>query len=120
MIDKNGKNDVFFEVNWKDKVDINNCQVVKVTLGEKEAYIKRDELNAFLFAIGREEDQQKMIPQKLTKVRWYETVVGVKATKDIRKGEQINFPIKLSLPAVEKEIIGDVKKRQSNIIVPRI
>ena len=69
---------------------------------------------AILFAIGNEAEQRKMIPQKLTRVKWYETVVSVKATKDIRKGENITFPIKITLPSVEEEVIREVK-RESNL-----
>ncbi len=114
--DKDGKYDLFAEVNWKDDPKIKECKVIKFELDGKTAYINRDNLLAMLFAIGRPEDQRKMIPQKQTKVKWYETVVGVKATKDIHKGETITFPLKISLPAEEKEIIGEVKKKSSFLI----
>ncbi len=112
LSDENGKNDLFVSVNWKiDDTKTNDCKIIKFEFGDgKEAFIKREYLNAFLFAISKEEDQQKMIPQTLTKVKWYETVVSVKAQKDIRKGENITFPIKLSLPAEKKEVIRAVPK----------
>lgn len=116
------KNDLTMEVNWNEKDEnIKNCQVVKFTFKNgEEAYIKREDLNFFLFTIGTPEDQKKMIPQKLTKVRWYETVVGITATKDIAKGEKISFPIKLSLPVGEEEIIGGLKKvGKSGILIPK-
>jgi hypothetical protein len=45
-------------------------------------------------------------------------VVGVKATKDIHKGEMMNFPIKISLPESYQNVIGEVKK-DNPIIVPK-
>ena len=116
LSDKNGKNDVFVSVNWKlDDPATNECKVIKFELpGGEEAYIAREHLLAFLFAISKEEDQREMIPQKLTKVRWYETVVKVKAKNDVRKGEELVFPIKLSLPAEEREVIGAVPQRKSS------
>ena len=105
--DKNGKYDWYLEVNWKDDdPTTNESKVLKVTSPEgHESFIDREHFMSFLFAIGREEDQRDMMPQKISRVRWYETVLSVKATKDIRKGEAIVFPIKISLPAEEKEVI---------------
>ena len=100
------------EVNWnKDDGTSNNCQVIKLRCPDgKEAYVKRDHLLAMLFAIGKPGDQMKMIPQKMTRVRRYETMVGVKANKDIAKGEMVNFRVSIPLPTIEDEVIGDVKK----------
>ena len=109
--DLNKEKDFFVEVNYKDDPEINQCKILKITFPNKDvAYIKRDQLMAFLFAIGRPEDQRKMIPQTIRRTRWYETVIGVKATKDIRKGEMMNFPIKISLPDVSEEVISEIKK----------
>jgi hypothetical protein len=121
--DLNKKNDIQMEVNWNLKDgELADCKVVKFIFPDKsEAYIKREDLNFFLFAIGKPEDQQKMIPQKLQKVRWYETVLKVKATKDIRKGEEIIFPIKITLPAQEENKIGSLKEKKvgSGLIIPK-
>ena len=120
--DEYGRNNVYFEVNWnpEDK-DINECKIVKVTFPDKStAHIKREYLNAMLFAISNAEDQRKMIPQKIRRVRWYETVVSVKAKNDIRKGEKITFPIKLSLPTIDEEKIGslNIPKNKEGILLP--
>lgn len=120
--DQGGKNDFFFEVNFnKEDEKTNDCKVVKVVFPNKqEAYIKREHLHAILFAIGNEEQQQKLIPQKVVHSRWYETILSVKATKDIRKGEQITFPVRLSMPDQTEEVIGDLKKKvNKGIIVPK-
>ena len=109
--DLNKEKDFFIEVNYKDDPETNQCKILKITFPNKDvAYVKRDQLMAFLFAIGRPEDQRKMIPQTIRRTRWYETVIGVKATKDIRKGEMMNFPIKISLPDVSEEVISEIKK----------
>ena len=117
------KNDINMEVNWSSDADLADCKVVKFIFPDKsEAYIAREDLNFFLFTIGRPEDQQKMIPQKLTSVKWYETVLSIKATKDIRKGENITFPIKITLPAEEVDKIGSLKKvdkSPSGLIIPK-
>ena len=112
--DKNGKHDVILEVNFRpDDPLTNECKVVKVRWKNgEEAIIDREHLHGFLFAIGRSEDQQKLIPQTLTRVKWYETTVSVKATKDIHKGENITFPIKITLPSVEEHAIAEVKRER--------
>ena len=105
---------VFLEVNWDPDDDkTNKCQILKMTLPDgKVHYIERKILLEILFAIGKPEDQQKMIPQTLETIHHYRTVLGIKATKEIAKGEMINFPIELSVPcaALQQDVIGDVPK----------
>ena len=117
-----GKGDFFAEVNWnpEDK-ETNECGVIKFTFPDKtQAYVKREHLHAILFAMGSPSEQKKMIPTTLTKTRWYETVVSVTAKKDIYKGEQITFPIKLSLPLSREEVIGGFEKpKESQILLPK-
>lgn len=86
----------------------------------KEYFIEKEILLGILWVIGNREEQQKMVPQKLTRVKWYETVLGIKATKDIHKGEMINVPIKLTLPAEESDIISEIRRPSgsSDLIVP--
>lgn len=107
--DSNGKNHLTLEVNWSEDSKVKDCQLVKVTMrtdkGDYTAIIRRDLFYSFLFAIGRAEEQREIIPQTLTKVRWLETVLGIKATKDIRKGEMINVPVKLSIPLEKQAVI---------------
>lgn len=117
------KNDLFAEVNWSKNKNIDGCKVVKFTLGEKEAVIDVRELNSMMFAIGNPEAQQKMIPQIIRKSRWYETVISVKAKKDIHKGEEITFPLKITLPTEEEAVISEVKRekkdKKSGLIAPK-
>jgi len=127
--DQSNENNITAEVNYSEDPDVNECKIIRFTLPDgKKMYVKREHLNQILFAIGKAEDQRKMIPQKIRTVHWFETVLGVKATKDIRKGEMINFPIKASVPCTYvKELIGEAKfkdnynqetKNKSGIITP--
>lgn len=113
-------NNFFMEVNWLGDNDeeTNNCKLIKFVFPDgKESLIKKEHLNAILFAIGTKAEQMKMIPQVIRKVKHYETVIGIKAIKDIKKGENIVVPISLSLPSTEEEAIAEVK-RDSGLIVP--
>lgn len=96
------------EVNWNGD---DKCENVRFTFpnGDKVT-IKRNELNAMLFAMGNADDQRKMIPQYERRSRWYETVVSVVAKNRIEKGEKITFPLKLTLPTFEEEVIAEMKK----------
>lgn len=73
--------------------------------GGKTAVVRREHLHAVLFAIGTEEDQRNLVPQHLTTVRNYETILGITATKDIRKGEKINVSVKIPIPVDGKDVI---------------
>ena len=98
----------FLEVNWDTKDEKTNAsKVVKVTFPDgKSAFVKKEHLLSVLFAIGNESEQMRMVPETLKRVRWYETTLSVTAKKDIKKGEELVFPVKLSLPPVEEEVIG--------------
>lgn len=100
------------EVNWNpENENENKCKMIRIVTPEGKRYVvKKEEFLSFLWMIGNDEEHMKMIPQKNIDVRWYETVVSVKATKNIAKGEQITFPIKLTLPSEEKEIVGSLTK----------
>ena len=113
--DQNKLHDWFMEVNWNEKdKKTNECKIIRVTFPNgKQAFIKKEHFLSVLFTFGDQEQQMKMVPQKLSRTRWYETVVSVKAKRDIKKGEDLTFPIKLSMPSEEEEIIGslDLKKK---------
>ena len=118
LIDVNeASTNIFLEVNWNSKDELtNDCKVLRLTLPDgKQYFISRKILLEILFAIGKPEDQQKMIPQTLETVHHYKTVLGIKATKQIGKGEMINFPIELSVPcsALRQDVIGKLPKEYS-------
>lgn len=112
LIDKAGRNDFFCNVNWNpEDEDTNECKIFKFTFPDgKEAHVERKHLLEILFACGRAEDQQKMIPQTLETVHHYKTVLGIKANKDIGKGEMVNFPVELSVPcsALREDVISSL------------
>lgn len=112
LVDQNKSHEFYAEVNWNEKdPKSNQCQLVKFTFPNgDEAYVKREQLNQILFMIGKEEDQQKMIPQKIIQQRYLRTTLGITAQKDIRKGEKINIPVEIPLPSIEQEIIGEIRK----------
>lgn len=110
--DESKLHDVIFEVNWNphDKA-VTDCKLVRITHpGGKSSIIKKEHLNAFLFAIGNEAEQRKMIPQVINRSRHYKTVVTVKAKENIKKGEDVTFPIDISLPTFQEEIIAEAKQ----------
>lgn len=114
--DENKEKEILVEVNWNPKDDkSNDCKLLRVTFPNGDvAVVKKDHLNALLFAIGNPEEQRKMIPQTLRRSRWYETVIEVEAKQDIKKGEKISFPLKLTLPTFEEEVIAEAKKETAN------
>ena len=103
---------MFWEVNWApDDKETNNCKVIKMTFPDgKQHYLDVKVFMEVLFAIGKPEDQQKMIPQTLETIHHYKTVLGIKASKDIAKGEMINFPVELSIPcsALRQDVIDSL------------
>lgn len=109
--DENKTNELTVEVNWNPHDEaIKDCKLVRLTLGGKTMTLKKEHLHAILFAIGNEEEQRKMTPQVLTKSRWYETVISVEAKNDIKKGEKLTFPLKLTLPTFTEEVIAEAKR----------
>ncbi len=112
LIDENKQNEFFIEVNRNPKdPKSNDCQlVIFVHPGGTETTVKREHLMSMIFAMGTEDQQRHLIPQKISQVRFLKTTLGIKATKDIQKGEMINIPVELKLPSIEEEVIGSIKQ----------
>lgn len=118
MIDEAGKNDFFAEVNFDENEVHTDCKVIKFTFPDgKQCFVKREYLNEMLFAIGAPSDQKKMIPQTLETIHHYNTTIGIRAEKDISKGEMINLPISLSVAcsALRQDIIGKVPEYKQSL-----
>lgn len=115
--DQRGKNNMVGEVNWSDDSTSNESKIIKFTTETGETlFVRREDLNQILFAIGDPESQKKLIPTKVVPVHWRETVLGIKATKDIKRGEMINFPIKISFPCTNiQEFIGQDRTWQKDV-----
>ena len=121
MRDSSGKNNFEMEVNWSDNEELKDCKVLRVKFPNGDvSYVRKEQLNELLFAIGSRSEQEKMIPQKIRRSRWYETTLKIKAQKDIRRGEDIITKVKLALPTVEEEVIAEIKrdKSSSKLIFP--
>lgn len=121
--DENGKHDLILEVNWKpDDPDTNECKIIRVTYPDgTQAFIRRDYLHTFLFAISKTDEQRDLIPHKVKTTRKYSTLVGVVAKNNIKKGEKVNFVVDIPLPDIEKEIMAQAKKeinKTGKIVVP--
>lgn len=118
MQDEEGGKTFYIEVNWRDDPKINDCKVLRFTFPDgSNVHILKEHLNAVLFAIGTADEQRKMIPQTIRRSKWYETIVSVKAKRDIAKGEDITFPIKITLPSVEQEAIAEIKQ-ETGLYIP--
>lgn len=119
IVDTGGKpTGLVIDVNWNPADErTNECKVLRLKFPSgEEHFVKKDMFLSFLWLIGSGEEHRKMIPQTITRTRWYESVVSVKAEKDIRKGEAITFPIKLSLPSTEEHAIAELKKEKRSSI----
>lgn len=116
------------EVNWKPEDPLtNNCQLVRFTAPNgDQIYVKREHLIAALFTIGTEDQQAKMVPHAIQEVRNYQTVLGITADQDIKKGQKINVRVSIPLPLTGEQIsiLGDrvggpgLAPTKSNLITP--
>jgi hypothetical protein len=116
FLDLAGKNNFQVEVNWNPEDEkTNQCKVLKFIFPcdteKKEAFIKREHLKNLLFYIGEPTTQMKMGKQILGRSREYETVIGITAKQDIKKGERIVVPLKLRLPDIEDIALVEAMKR---------
>lgn len=100
LTDLNKQHDLLIEVNWDAKDSkSNDCQLLRFHYPNGDvATIKRDDFNAILFLIGTPSQQRDLVPQKVETIRNIETTLGIKATKNIAKGEMINVPVKIPIP----------------------
>lgn len=111
-MDENRQNEFFIEVNRNPKdPKSNDCQLITFIHPDgSETTVKREHLMSMIFAFGTEDQQKRLIPQKISQVRFLKTVLGIRATKAIAKGEMINIPVDLKLPSIEEEVIGSIKQ----------
>lgn len=119
LLDKNKKHKFFAEVNWEpDNEKINNSKVIRLSCDEKYAYVDVKHFMEFLFAVGNPQQQQRLIPQTVTRVHEQQMKLAIKATKDIKKGEEIVMnDIKVSIPCFVVDKIGEVnvERKLSNL-----
>jgi len=102
--DLKNKRDLNFEVNFSDDERFKEC--VRVKMGSEEAIIPLQEVYSFIMIAGTPEQQANLIPVKQTTVKKIIKRHVVQATKDIKKGELINFHCETNVPI---EIVEGLK-----------
>ena len=89
-------NEVVFEINWNSFVKKKG--MIKITVGDKNAVVSREQLWAILFMFGSAEEQEKLVSpfMKHTRVTKFQKMIGVTTTHDITKGRLINIPLEIT------------------------
>ena len=108
------------EINWRpEDEETNNCKVLRIRIGDKETFMATGDLRTILFAVSNKEEQKKMMPLQMITQRKWSTVLGLKAYKDIKKGEVVNFKVDIPLPPIEEEIMYQANQIVKNrLVVP--
>jgi len=83
------------DVNWSEKVK--PCKKIRFKFDGKTEIIDRDELYSLLMLFGNDEQQEKLIPVKSTKMVLIERMLHIIAKKDIKEGDLITVPYKYSM-----------------------
>lgn len=65
--------------------------------GEYSA-VKKEDLRALMFVLGTEDEQRKMGKRRITTVKKVGTMVSVTTTRNIAKGEKLQFPVTIEIP----------------------
>lgn len=102
--DLKGKRDLDFEVNFSKNPDFVEC--VRVTMGKEEAIIPLEDIYGFIMIAGTPKQQDDLLPIKQTLVKKIIKRHVVQATKDIKKGEMINFRCETNIPV---EVVEGLK-----------
>ena len=122
MADLSGRGkEANIEVNWNKLV--RNKGFIKMSIGEEEVVLSREHLYAILFIIGSAAEQEKMISPflKKTRVTKYQKLIGITASKDIKRGEFLNVPLEFTYNPENHQIVigqgsvGVIKRRLENI-----
>jgi hypothetical protein len=106
--DVSGKsNHIPVQLNWNDRVK--GCKYLKFILPNGEtAIIDKDHWRTIAFFIANEEEQQKMMDRRVVTVKHIIQHLGVKATKDIFKGENINITLDTAIPvAIQDSVLNE-------------
>ena len=102
------------EVNWSKEKKVKDCNVIKFTLDDKEFIMKRSELMSLMLLVGSADDQEKLMPMKLSRIKKYETMLTFEfpASRNYKKGEKvlIKAPHIFTIPETEEVIAGNIKK----------
>jgi len=100
-------NDLSMEVNWNTE----SGDTVRLTIGDKLAVIKYEDLFSFVFLNGSVEQKADMLPTTQTVVTKFKKIHIVEAKKNITKGEKIKVRCEIDVPTtVVQALKGDVAK----------
>ena len=99
--------DVVIRANWNSYAKRKG--MIGIQIGEHNAVIDREQLYALMFLLASKAEQDKMVDPylKQTVVEKYTKHLGIQATRDIRKGELIQFLLEFTYnPDTKKIIVG--------------
>ena len=83
--DLNEKNPLILEVNF----DAEKPEVIRVTLGDKEAIIDRNKLWQFVYMIVTPDMAEQIVPTKQEEREVFSKQHYVKVTKDLKIGDEV-------------------------------
>lgn len=98
---------VEFEINWNSFSRRKGC--ILLSIDGKEAVIDRDQLWSIMFILGSAEEQEKLVSpfMRQTKVSKFFKMIGITASRDIKRGEFINVPLEFTLnPETNRVVVG--------------
>jgi len=99
--------EVLFQVNWNSLV--RRKGYIRISVDGKDAVIDRDQLWTILFMLGSAEEQEKLVSPfiKQTTVQKFFKMIGIQASRDVKKGEFLNVPLEFTFnPETNKVVIG--------------
>jgi hypothetical protein len=105
-------------VNWNGSEDVKECKKIQFVIGDKgkeqSFYIEREELVNFMLLMGTEQNANDLIPETITKVTRYETILEFKwkASRNVKKDEVvlIRAPHIVNLPVSQEVFRGSLKQ----------
>ena len=86
-------------------------ETVEIEIDDKKAIIALGDLRSIIFGLSDPKAQRDLLPIQMVTQRRYQTVLGVKASKNIKKGEMVNFKVDIPLPPIEKEIAQEAARQ---------
>lgn len=108
------------EINYSSNKKVIKSQMIKFKINGQEAEIKRNDFIAYMLAIGRMEDQKKLLPMTVTRIRKLERMLTfeIKLKKNHEAGETIivQAPWIDEIPETEEVFAGNIAKKRSPIL----
>ncbi len=112
--------DLELEVNWSDHAKVKDCQIIRLRSGDKEIEVERNELVNILMMVGNKENQKKLMPMKLTKIRKLERLLTFefKAKRTYKEGDivKVTAPWIDVVPEIEEVFAGNLGKKNKLFI----